>query len=668
MATLALGALGAAAGNAFLPTGLSFLGQAAGRLVGAQIDQALFGASSQGRAVDGPRLSDLHITGSSEGSTIPRLYGRARIGGQLIWATALDEATANRSAGGSGKGGRTTATGVNYAYYGTFAIGLCAGEITGLGRVWADGREIDLSDFTTRLYTGSEIQTADPLIVIKQGGAAPAFRGLAYIVFEHMPLAEFGNRIPQLSFEVSRAVDQLEHEIRAVSIIPGSGEFVYAQNPVTRSVGRIRNVAENVHSKLGATDWDASLDQLQSSLPNVRSVSLVVSWFGTDLRAGQCQLRPLVERADKITAPLQWAVAGETRATAAIVSQYNDRSAYGGTPSDETVVGAIRDLRTRGLDVVFSPFVLMDIPPGNALPDPYSSAMTQPAYPWRGRITVSPVAGRPGSPDKTAAAETQISALIGQAMATDFAIAGDTINYTGPSEWTFRRFILHYAHLCAAAGGVDAFVLSSELRGLTTVRGATGQYPFVTALMQLAADVRAILGPTTKLLYAADWSEYFGHQPDDDTGDVSFHLDPLWASPNIDAIGIDVYWPLADWRDGASHIDATTGITSPHDLGYLKANLSAGEGFDWYYANPTDRDAQRRTPITDGLGKPWVYRYKDLKSWWTNTHYNRIAGIESTAASAWVPQSKPFWLMEIGCPAVDKGRQPTQCLHRCQEY
>ncbi len=580
MATLALGAIGAAAGNAFLPAGLSFLGQAAGKFVGAQIDQALFGASSNGRSVDGPRLSDLRVTTSTEGAPIPRLYGRARIGGQLIWATALEEETASRHAGGSGKGGRSAATGVNFSYYANFAIGLCEGEITGLGRVWADGREIDISDHTTRLYTGTAVQTADPLISLKQEAAAPAFRGLAYIVFEHFPLAEFGNRIPQLSFEVSRAVDSLERDIRAVTLIPGSGEFIYAQEPVSRQVGRIRQESENVHSKLGGTDWDVSLDQMQSSLPNLQSVSLVVSWFGSDLRAGQCQLRPLVERTDKITTPVEWSVAGETRSSATVVSSVDGRAAYGGTPSDQSVIGAIRDLQLRGLSVVFSPFILMDIPSSNTLSDPYSNATAQPAYPWRGRITASPAPGRPGSADKTIATQTQVAAFVGTSQPGDFSVAGDTVVYTGAAEWSFRRFILHYAHVCVAAGGVDAFVLCSELRGLTTARGNGNTYPFVAALVQLAADVRSILGPATRLIYAADWSEYFGHHPSDGSNDVTFHLDPLWSSANIDAIGIDIYWPLADWRDGTSHRDATDGVTSPHDLSYLKSNIGAGEGFD----------------------------------------------------------------------------------------
>ena len=206
-----------------------------------------------------------------------------------------------------------------------------------------------------------------------------------------------------------------------------------------------------------------------------------------------------------------------------------------------------------------------------------------------------------------------------------------------------------------AAGGVDAFVIGTELKGLTQVRSSAASYPFVTALVQLAADVRSIVGPGTKVTYAADWSEYFGHQPQDGSGDVFFHLDPLWSSASIDAIGIDLYWPLADWREGRSHLDYVAGARSVNDLAYLRGNVQGGEGFDWYYASAAARDAQVRTPITDGAGKPWVFRYKDLKSWWLNAHYDRPGGVEAATPTSWVPQSKPFWFLEIGCPAVHLG-------------
>lgn len=667
MATLALAAVGAAVGGSLLPAGIGILGTTlSGAAIGSQIgalagrfvDQTLLAPSGPSRTLEGPRLSSLHVMSSSEGSPIPRVYGRARIGGQLIWATDLVEETVTSTGGGSAKGmggsGATTTT-IEYRYYGNFAVALCEGEIGGIGRVWANGEELDVAAIVMRVYRGSETQPVDSLIAAHAGNDAPAYRGVAYVVFEHLPLAAYGNRLPQLSFEVSRPVDSFNDSVRGVVMIPGSGEFAYATTPVSHLYGRGASRSENVHTRAAATDWSAALDQMQDALPAVGSVSLVVSWFGTDLRAGVCQLKPGVEQATaKTTRPFAWSVAGLTRDTAYAVSRRDDRPAYGGTPSDASVVEAIADLKARGLSVVFNPFVLMDVAEGNALPSPYGGA-SQPAYPWRGRITVHPAAGLAGSPDKTAAAATQVAAFVGTAAIGHFALSGQSVVYSGPAEWSYRRMILHNAFLAKAAGGVDAFLIGSELRGLSTVRSAAGTYPFVTALQALAADVKSVLGPTTKVLYAADWSEYFGHQPADGSGDVYFHLDPLWTSPSIDAIGIDAYWPLADWRDGLEHRDALAGVRSIYDLAYLRGNVAGGEGYDWYYASDADRDAQVRSPISDGRGKPWVFRYKDIKNWWLNRHYNRPNGVESATPTAWVPQSKPFWLMEVGCPAVDRG-------------
>jgi Gene Transfer Agent (GTA)-like protein/putative tail protein len=660
MATLALAAAGAAIGSAVLPTGITLLGATItgatigsqiGAIAGSVIDQALLGGDRQ---VEGPRLSELHITASTEGAPIPRIYGRARLGGQVIWATDFEEQVVSGSSGG-GKGfvsgGASTKT---YRYFANFAVAVAEGEISGIGRIWADGREIDRAQIAHRVYLGGETQEPDSLIVAREGaGNAPAYRGTAYIVFERLSLEVYGNRMPQLSFEVHRAVEGFNEAIRAVVMIPGSGEFAYAPGRVNRVLGLGGNAPENVHSRQGGSDWTVAVDQLEETLPNADNVSLIVSWFGTDLRAGHCELRPGVETTSKTTTPQSWKVAGATRSGAHVVSEHDGRAAYGGTPSDQSVVDAIRDLKDRDKSVTLTPFILMDVPEENALPNPYGGT-GQPAYPWRGRITVHPAPGEDGSPDQTAAAATQIASFVGTAAPGDFALDGDAVVYSGPNEWSYRRMILHHAHLAKAAGGVDAFLIGTEMRGLTWVRDTASTYPFVAALVALAADVKAVL-PDAKVTYAADWSEYFGHQPADGSGDVHFHLDPLWASADIDAIGIDVYWPLADWREGRAHLDYLAGVPSIYDLEYLRGNVQGGEGYDWYYASQEDRDAQVRSPITDGSGKPWVFRYKDIKSWWLNAHYDRPAGVESGTPTAWVPQSKPFWLMEIGCPAVDKG-------------
>jgi len=540
-----------------------------------------------------------------------------------------------------------------YSYFANFAIGLCEGPIARIGRVWADGKPFDLATVTHRLYVGDGTQAADSLIEAKQGGAAPGYRDAAVIVFERLPLEDFGNRIPQLSFEVMRPAAGVEQAIRAVTVIPGSTEFGYDPEPVTETVSPGNRVTLNRHVDGADSDWQAAINELQAIAPAVGRVALVVAWFGDDLRAGVCTLRPGVVDQTTVSSP-DWAVAGADRAAARLVSTYDGKPAFGGTPSDGSVVRAIRDLADRGLAVTFSPFVLMDIPSGNGLTDPYGGA-EQAAYPWRGSLTLSVAAGEPGSPDKTGAAATEIAAFVGTADPGDFALDGDEVVYSGPSEWSLRRFVLHYAWLCKAAGGVDAFLIGSELRGLTTVRSSASAYPFVTALVDLAADVRTVLGAGTKVSYGADWSEYFGHHPADGSGDVFFHLDPLWASDDVDFVGIDNYLPLSDWRDGSAHLDAAA-WDSGRDAAYLRANIAGGEYYDWTYTDAATRDAQTRTPISDGAyGKPWVFRPKDLVGWWGNQHFDRPGGVEAASPTAWTPESKPIWFTECGCPAVDKG-------------
>ena len=111
----------------------------------------------------------------------------------------------------------------------------------------------------------------------------------------------------------------------------------------------------------------------------------------------------------------------------------------------------------------------------------------------------------------------------------------------------------------------------------------------------------------------------------------------------------------SDWRDGFDHADAAV-APAIYDRAYLQSNISGGEGFDWFYASPSDRAAQIRTVITDGAAaKPWVFRLKDLRAWWQNPHFNRPGGVESGTPTVWVPQSKPICVTELSCPAIDRG-------------
>ena len=717
MATVILSAAGAAlggsVGGSLLGLSMAAVGRFAGAVIGRSIDQRLMGQGSD--TVETGRVSRLRLTGTGEGDAVAQVYGRMRAAGQVIWATEFRE-TASTS-GGGGKGGPSAPSVTQYSYSVSLAVALCEGEISTIGRIWADGIELSPADLTMRVYTGSRDQLPDPKIEAVEGaGTVPAYRGTAYVVIEDLDLTPFGNRVPQFTFEVSRPspADQPDAEIDpanamcGTALLPGSGEYALATSAANMYFGPGSTQPANINSPSGKSDFLTSLDQMTGELKALKSTSLIVSWFGDDLRCDRCTIRPKVEQAQFDAGNMPWQVSGLTRLTADLVPpDENGQPIYGGTPTDQSVIEAIEALKAAGQDVMYYPFILMDQTAGNALPDPYSDGDTQPVLPWRGRITTSVAPLRDGTPDGTAAAEAEVAAFFGTASAADFTwdpdaavlqvdpfdfVGGDRgqagyrrprvftdaasligytgnriispVVYSGPEEWSYRRFILHQAALCAAAGGVESFCIGSEMRGLTQIRGANNSFPAVAALVELAAEVRLILGPDVKISYAADWSEYFGFQPADGSGDRFFHLDPLWADANIDFIGIDNYMPLSDWRDGADHLDAQAGHDAIYALDYLQSNIEGGEGYDWFYASDNARDAQIRTPITDDdHDEPWVWRYKDVRNWWTNPHHERIDGTRQENPTAWLPQSKPIRFTEYGCASVDKGtNQPNKFL------
>lgn len=189
--------------------------------------------------VEGPRLSDLSAPKSSYGSGIPILWGRARVGGNLIWATNLKEVVRRQRRGGKGLGPKVQET--NYSYFANFAVLLCRGPILRVNRVWLNGKLVyafggtanQFFETHARVYTGTDNQNPDPMIQntvpvvfndyglpqdnaqrvaeikniensygFKITNQQPGYRGRAYLVFENFPLADYNNAIPVVSAEV----------------------------------------------------------------------------------------------------------------------------------------------------------------------------------------------------------------------------------------------------------------------------------------------------------------------------------------------------------------------------------------------------------------------------------------------------------------------------------
>lgn len=170
---------------------------------------------------EGPRLNDLSAPKSSYGAGIPRIYGSVRVAGNLMWSTNIRETVTTQqssSGGGKGGGGGTITETTTYTYNGSFAVLLGEGQIAGIKRIWLNSKlvynvapDADAGTYNSslnfankiRIYYGTAWQGQDSLIAAYQGSAyTPAYRGRSYIVFDDIPLEEWGNRLPTVSVEV----------------------------------------------------------------------------------------------------------------------------------------------------------------------------------------------------------------------------------------------------------------------------------------------------------------------------------------------------------------------------------------------------------------------------------------------------------------------------------
>lgn len=210
----ALGAIGGAIAGYLIGGDLS--SGLKGALYGSQVGAYLDGPP--GTKTYGPRINDLAQQSCTYGAFIPRVYGTTAIFGNVFWlenGQIKEVVTEEEVEGGKGGGGGGSYT--TYSYFGTFAVGLCKGPIAGVKRIWISGKlfyDACSTDQTTlrisnanvkyfTLHNGSETQLPDSRMQATLGVAnTPAYRGLAYLVFKDLPLADYGNSIRSAQIKV----------------------------------------------------------------------------------------------------------------------------------------------------------------------------------------------------------------------------------------------------------------------------------------------------------------------------------------------------------------------------------------------------------------------------------------------------------------------------------
>jgi len=598
MAAIVLAAAASSAASS-LGAGTFFAAVAggAGGFLGGFIDRAIFGGGKAKINQEGSRLTDLMVQASTYGKAIPVVYGNARIAGNVIWSQPIQEhvTTSTQSSGGGkgGGGGGVETTTTSYTYTASLAIAICEGAISELVRVWADAKQLDLTAGSYTLYLGDETQLPDSFIsTFYPAGQTPAYRGMAYVVIKDFPLADFGNRIPNFTFEVLRTMkkpNDLEDKIKEITLIPGAGEYVYdtvVQEKTSGQQDAGGNFVQggkvskiNLNNLSNKADILVALDNLKTTLPNVEWVSVVINWFADSLNPASLTIKPAAEFNGQgaRVAPDDWAVAGYTRTTAHQILLFGDGTpTYGGTPTDKSILRLCQELKNRGYKVLLYPMVQVD-------------TITPQSKPWRGRITPT--------------SSADVTAFFSQ----------------------YNAFINYYANM--QIGGIylknylDGFMIGSELVGLTTYASSTGVFPAVTQLKTLAASVKSAVGAGVKVMYGGDWSEYHS------TGGW-YNLDPLWADSNIDVVAIDCYFPLTPDLPQAQI-----------DYQKIYDGWSKDEGWDYYW------DTNRTTKTFYSSS---TYAWKNIKNWWNSTHTNPNA-----STTAWTAKMKPLWFSELGFPSVD---------------
>lgn len=293
MATLVLSTVGTVLGGP--------VGGAIGSLLGQSIDQQLFGPGPR----RGPRLGDLAVQSSTYGTPIPRLFGTIRVAGSIVWSTDLKEDSQTQGAKGQPDS-------VTYSYSVSFAVALSCRRVRAIKRIWADGKLLRGAggDFKVstgfRFHPGGEDQQVDPLIASIEGvGSTPAYRGLALAVFEQLQLAEYGNRIPFLTFEVEAdeqppTVGKVMYEASngaidcaAATVVPGyaahGASIEAAVRPLTEHFGiplfddgsKIRSpldaTAEVGDAELGCSATSEPAPRIQRSQAAARSLPTVLT-------------------------------------------------------------------------------------------------------------------------------------------------------------------------------------------------------------------------------------------------------------------------------------------------------------------------------------------------------------------------------------------------------
>ncbi|MDZ5762223.1 putative phage domain protein [Candidatus Cyrtobacter comes] len=526
-----------------------------GKLAGALIKDTIFG-NTETRSFDS-RLGGLLVKTPTYGSKIPFLYGAAIMPGEIIWTSKLEEITNSQERTSGGKTSRVKRIHVSFYYRISLAISICSGPISELKNIFANGIRLEQSAYKIRIYSGSEHQMPDPLIESIEGiGNVPAYRGIAYIIFEDLDLSEFENKLPEFTFEVVKIAthpnaQNLQNSLKEIILLPGHGEFTYEIKPHTMFEGdyigdkwiqRGKGAYVNVNNCKKEADSIYSLEKLFKIFPNLEWISVTVAWFCSEINIKDAKIEPKISKTgDFKTFPKEWSVGHKYTIKNASIIQ-NKR--YQGTVSDNglyTLLDFIKSKRNaqgKAYKIMLRPIVLMDT---------------------KQLLDASIITGQ---------ADYQLNNFFNK---------------------NYNDFIKHYACLCGNI--IDAISIGSGLIGITSIKDNDNNFPGIDNLINLSKEVKELLPSKCLITYSSDINEYH------ENSDGWYNMDKLWTSRYIDFIGININSSSLSKLDNFK-MDGDTINNSYFDDLYNKLAK-------WYFAehkNPDDVN----TDWKPGLKKVWL--------------------------------------------------------------
>lgn len=147
------------------------------------------------------KISEFTVATAEYGAAVPEIIGTTRVSGNVIY---YDDFTAHehRETQRTGKGGHSKSVSITYTYTVAVILGLCEGEIAGLGRVWVGKDQYAYPNDTIQmtLFRGQVNQQPWPYVSGKHPDKALPYTGLAYMAGV-IDLGDSGS-MPNYNFEV----------------------------------------------------------------------------------------------------------------------------------------------------------------------------------------------------------------------------------------------------------------------------------------------------------------------------------------------------------------------------------------------------------------------------------------------------------------------------------